>query len=1227
MRKVKIFVSSPRDVANERKRVAWIAERLNGEFRHVVEFDTILWESDIYTAHDGGYQRQIDQRATPADCDIVISLFWGRLGTTLPDSFSERMPDGSPYPSGTAYEVLIALEARRQNGHRPDVYVFRKNEFPSVPVNDTAAIEDAKSQWGKLEEFFEKHFELADKRILRAVEKFRTTSEFEEKIDRLLRKWIETNTTQGAVWPIEVKGSPFRGLEPFDAKHKDAYCGRGRKVARAIDELQSAARRGTPFLLVVGASGSGKSSLVRAGMAPRIIEAGAVAAVDVWRVAVMRPGDNGDPMLSLANALFVKEDSPEDVGGFGSALPELAQGAFPTPGDLSELLAGPANSAIRPICAALDDVAKSVAAHHNFDRPLRTHLLLVVDQLEDIFAAGVSKELRATFANLVSTLVATQRVWVVATLRGDMYERVITERPFVELKDTGGQFDLSPPGPDELDEIVHVSASVAGLEYEHQGAGSDLVHARDRLDDRLLRDAAGENTLPLLQFALNLLFEKCWVREGSKVLTIAAYNEFGGLDGAIDQTAETALAKLTQPIEGNRGVAYPLPKDVAEDIDKSINPILEALLRKLAVPVGQEQYGGDATGERALTARVVPLNEAQHNDPQGATAKLIDALLNARILIAPQTSEGSWLRIAHDRVLTSWNRARRLTEKNRDFYRVKESIEHQRQLWDESQRSPEFLIPAGAPIAQAEDKVRQFEDEFSAEAIAFVRVSGRRARRRQRLMQIATLVFAVVAVIASAASWYANEQRQRAANATVVAVKAGENAKKSYDGARGVVDGIITIISESLMDLEDVGGKTIEVTLNHVDDLVDKLRDLNENDLELQRLSAKTHYEFGNVFKSRKKRKELAERAQEGLAVRKRLAEQNPGQKALWAEYAFSLDQVGDVHRLNANDPDVDPQFRVQEFEKSRRMFDEAIEIRIRLYNEDKENHERAFQLSQSLVRIGDHKDRPEKNLAGAKADYERALELMIAAISRDPEEKEEKYVRELSWAFNKIGDILVLQKDPEAAIERYEKGLCVRRYLAAKDESNTLRKRDLGFSLQRLAEANFKANRPTEAVRAFEESLFVRKKLTQKDAFHGLWFGDLMKTYGELGKFAQDQGRHARAIGFFQLEVRERTEWANLNPDDKFANKMKDVAIMQLEHGIDVAKKKEADIEPGNRFTDLDAAVASAEEFEKNAISRFVRGAKKDVAEIANDWKALKAELIQSKTDQRVAKQSPTGD
>ena len=340
---------------------------------------------------------------------------------------------------------------------------------------------------------------------------------------------------------------------------------------------------------------------MRAGLAPRLVRPGTVSGVDLWRIAVMRPATDGNPLLALARALFVTGDErKDDPGGFGMALPELAQGDFTTPERVAQLFKGAADIAVAPIVAALDRIGKAETLRRGFERPLRVNLLLLVDQFEEIFAESVSAEERTLFANLLAALVNTQRVWLIASLRGDMYLRMITERPFGALKDTCGQFDLGPPGADELDEIVHRSAEAAGLQCEERVVKDEAGNERrERLDDRLLEDAKGENTLPLLQFAFNLLFEKCWVGRQSKVLTLAAYEEFGGLDGAINQTAEIALARLVRP---GVNVRFPLEKDIQEEIAKTINPRLEALLQKLVGPIGQDRQQAEASAEGAPTA-------------------------------------------------------------------------------------------------------------------------------------------------------------------------------------------------------------------------------------------------------------------------------------------------------------------------------------------------------------------------------------------------------------------------------------------------------------------------------------------------------------------------------------------------------------------------------------------------------------------------------------------------
>jgi hypothetical protein len=109
---IRLFISSLSDVAAERRRAAMVAEQLNGEFAGRVRIEPILWEERFYSSH-AGFQGQIAEAATG---DIVAAVFGGRLDTRLPDRFPVNPATGQPYPSGTAYEVLSAIEAREFKG-------------------------------------------------------------------------------------------------------------------------------------------------------------------------------------------------------------------------------------------------------------------------------------------------------------------------------------------------------------------------------------------------------------------------------------------------------------------------------------------------------------------------------------------------------------------------------------------------------------------------------------------------------------------------------------------------------------------------------------------------------------------------------------------------------------------------------------------------------------------------------------------------------------------------------------------------------------------------------------------------------------------------------------------------------------------------------------------------------------------------------------------------------
>ena len=233
IRHVRVFVSSPGDTIHERGRVDRVVERLNGEFAGSARLETIRWETEFYRA-DTGFQPQIPEAA---ECDIVIAIFRHRIGTELPSTFA-RLPDGSPYPSGTAYEVLSAIEACRRQG-RPEVFVFRDSELPMVRLDDPEAAE-TRAQWERLKAFWETWFVDADGRYKAAFQNFASVDDFEAKLEGLLRGWVENKILRPrpVLWPIEVMGSPYRGLAAFGAKHARVFFGRSRDITRAVDDVE-----------------------------------------------------------------------------------------------------------------------------------------------------------------------------------------------------------------------------------------------------------------------------------------------------------------------------------------------------------------------------------------------------------------------------------------------------------------------------------------------------------------------------------------------------------------------------------------------------------------------------------------------------------------------------------------------------------------------------------------------------------------------------------------------------------------------------------------------------------------------------------------------------------------------------------------------------------------------------------------------------------------------------
>jgi WD40 repeat protein/DNA-binding SARP family transcriptional activator len=299
--------------------------------------------------------------------------------------------------------------------------------------------------------------------------------------------------TPARVAPVEVR-NPYKGLRPFLEADAADFFGRERLVDELVShvgEPDGAAR----FLAVVGPSGSGKSSAVRAGLLPAL-RRGAVPGSDGWFVVEMHPGAH--PFDELA-----------------ASLTRIAR--TPLPGLVERLQ---------------QDGAGLLRAADILPAP-GAQLLLIIDQFEEAFTLVDDEDQRARFLSAVATAATDpcSRVRVVVTLRADLYDRPLSHPGIAELM-KGGTAAITPLTPRELERAIAGPAEAVGVAVEPALVAALVAEVADQ-----------PASLPLLQYALTELFEH---RNGGR-LTLEAHDKVGGVSGALARRAEDLYERLSSP--------------------------------------------------------------------------------------------------------------------------------------------------------------------------------------------------------------------------------------------------------------------------------------------------------------------------------------------------------------------------------------------------------------------------------------------------------------------------------------------------------------------------------------------------------------------------------------------------------------------------------------------------------------------------------------------------------
>lgn len=522
----RVFLSSPGDVNDERKAVLEVLERLPNRpaFREKVGFRVVAWDkpgADTPMLATMSPQAAIDAGLPrPSECDIVVCLFWSRMGTPF-------TMDGVDYLSGTHYELLDALKSPRA-----ETLIYRRSEKKLFESSDKTGQE----QFDRVQAFFdgELFYDPATRQIRRGVNQYGSPADFREKFEthleelvvRLLKR-METRQTAApaeppkalppAVLTIEARrweGSPFPGLRSLTKDDALIFFGRERETDALVKHVAQ-----NPFVAVIGASGSGKSSLVGAGLLPRL-EANAINSETTgskdWKIVQFTPGQSEHPFAALFDGIV-----------------KTFEGVRPSPFELRRVK----NQFVQDVTADPMTVCDTLtAALDSIKAPAWAEVLLFIDQFEELFTLA-KPETIAPFVRLLTTFAVQPRLRVVVTVRHDFVHRAIEIPELAELFNLAS-LNLSIPSAGALAQMVKRPAEMAALDFE------------DGLPEQLLSDmGSAQGALALLAYTLDELYKTAEKRHDRR-LTFDDYAALGGVQGAIGERAEQTFQALTLSDKG-----------------------------------------------------------------------------------------------------------------------------------------------------------------------------------------------------------------------------------------------------------------------------------------------------------------------------------------------------------------------------------------------------------------------------------------------------------------------------------------------------------------------------------------------------------------------------------------------------------------------------------------------------------------------------------------------------
>ncbi|MFG3211400.1 NACHT and WD repeat domain-containing protein [Streptomyces tendae] len=519
---------------------------------------------------------------------------------------------------------------------------------------------------------------------------------------------------------------PYRGLAAYRRQDADWFFGRDRSTRALVAQLH-ATRESGGLVMLVGASGAGKSSLLNAGLVPAL----RTGTPDAWdgpsgRVLQFVPG--ADPLGELTR--LVPRLAPV-VGAIREAAAQETSSPEPDSPEARPTGDPEAEGTARDTCAARAVWAAWAAASTEDPEGPGAPPVVIVDQFEELFTLCADEADRRVFIRLLQAACAPGAdggpppVLVTLGVRADFYDRCLR---YPELADAlqHRHMVLGPLTTAELREAVTAPARAVGMELE-PGLAELIIREVSTDGPQGAHDAG---VLPLLSHALLAT----WQRRKAGRLTLAGYRAAGGIQGAVAATAERAWSGL--------------------------DPAARTAARLLLLRLVRLSEDTQATRRRSTRRRL-----AEESGDPDKTEESLEALVRARLV----TLDADTVEITHEALLHAWPRLRDWIDDDRAGNLLRQRLEEDGLAWEESDRDPALLY-RGSRLAQAGGWAKTADDALlTRSAVEFLAAAVRLRRRTVMISRAAVSALIVLALLAVGSAVLAWQQRNDAVFEQVVA--------------------------------------------------------------------------------------------------------------------------------------------------------------------------------------------------------------------------------------------------------------------------------------------------------------------------------------------------------------------------------------------------------------------------------------------------------------------------